>query len=494
MSLRRDQFALLVALLSLSAIVGNLVEAEVKELLFNHKLQPVTDRELPREQAIVDLATGAKYMHESLFVQETIVRCSSYFHLFKLIKQQLVSHPSSYTSRRSKRIRQDVVESLAIMVAMEKEFYESLFKADLQTLAPEYFLEATVRLENFRPSPGEERHVKGAWLDLLTCMSNYMEKHGKLNDPAIKEFLSKEERAEALEEARKSAELSSSVQTTTGLVAYLTKEISGDAMNGRSVGGRFVSNKTLAKHSELIASLDDPKTAEARTNYGNRHNSKQARVAQDDQISSSSTKGRDFLDDKMNGIKEPMFDYEEEEEDSSNAQTTTKTSTKSSQFNEDQMAALEFIKTRLNNSPLAVTDARGANKQTDPVGIDMQLAIDFLVHFEDLESAKLDPTSELGKQAISFLQDPQSKQLLARVEAAVEKYVKLVSILAELEMQKDSWNSVKDDLEPQLARISELLETVDSAFDYEDVRRMLAVWQKSAKEFDVIHRFILDSD
>lgn len=473
--------------LLLILVVVQLTLAEVdfeRPNLSKFKLKPIKNKQeqFPERrktsESIVDLASGAKYLHQSLFAKDKIVRCSSYAHLFKIIKQKQNSHSRDPLTER---IKQDFVESLAIDVAAEKDFYESLFNKELRTSVPENFIEATKSLEILGINNGE--HIKGAWLDLLSCMSNYMEKHGKIRDPAIIEFLWRnEERKEALSELEKSEANDSNVPTTNGMVAYITKQISGDTKNGRSVCGRFLSNQAINESNEILSSFDDEATQKARAEYQRKFKFNKSATS-----SESSDKSGDFLENHLNGIKEPMPDYDYNNNNESipgSLDFDSSPSSLKSDFDESKMDVLDSVKAQLNN-----LHKNGGSPSNSPQ-IDMSSAIDFLAYFEDLDSAKLDPTSELGKRAILFQQSPQNRQILARVKAVVGTYVELKSVLAELKMQEDLWKSVDSDLKPQLDRLENLLKSFDPAFNAEEIRREVEKWRAKCSEYAAIHQFI----
>lgn len=485
--------------LILMIVLSNLVLAEVdlnKPNLRGYKLKSAKIKQQRASESIVDLASGAKYLHESLFFKDKIVRCSSYAHLFKIIKQQ---DSIKTNGRNLERIKQNLVEALAITVANEKELYESLFMKELRTTVPKNFLEATKLLET--SSFNDEEHAKGAWLDLISCMSNYMQKYGKMSDPAIVEFLRKDERSEALAELekREADNNLSEVPTTNGIVAYVRQRFSGDTNNdGRTIYGRFMSNKVLDESSKLVASYDDEMTQNLRENWLNKHKFNDHPTDVDEMIKSSAAKSSDFLEDKLNGIKEPMPDYDYSYENNqrngseklSNLSSLPRRS--AGEFNESKMDLLESVKRQLDD--LAVQQQQQQQQQGSSMlsKIDMSSAMDFLAYFEDLDSANqvLDPTSDLGKRAISFQQEPGNRKLLARVEAAVGKYVRLVSVLAELKMQEDRWSSVDSDLRPKLGELESLLVSFDPAFDVEGLRKELSVWEAKCSEYSAIHQFI----
>lgn len=483
---------MLLKTLSLLLILVKLTLADVdfeRPNLNEFKLKSTKNKEQFREktsESIVDLASGAKYLHQSLFVKEKIVRCSSYAHLFEIIKKQQNSHFRG--SKSIERIKQNFVESLAIDVAAEKDFYELLFNKELRTSVPENFIEATKSLEALGTNNGE--HIKGAWLDLLACMSNYMEKHGKIRDPAVIEFLwGNKERKEALLELEKNEAIDSNVPTTNGMVAYITKQISGDTKNGRSVFGRFLSNETLNKSNKMVSSFDDEATQKARAEYLNKLKFNNATTSQA-VAAESSGKRSYFSDDKLNGIKEPMPDYDYSNTNNNNNESyrgrldlDSSLSSLKRGFDESKMDVLDSVKAQLNN-------LQGTKLADNSPQVDTSLAIDFLAYFEDLNSAKLDPTSDLGKRAILFQQSPQNRQLLIRVEAFVETYVKLVSVLAGLKMQEDRWESVDSDLRPQLNSLENLLELCDPAFNIEEIRQEILNWRAKCSEYAAIHQFI----
>lgn len=463
-------------ILILIIVLNNLSSAEVdfdRPNLRGYKLKSAKSKQQTSE-SIVDLASGAKYLHESLFVEDKIVRCSSYAHLFKIIKQQQQQNSilGNKTARNLERIKRNEMEALAITFADQKELYETLFEKELRTTVPENFLEATKLLET--PAFFKDDHAKGAWLDLISCMSNYMKNYGKIRDPAIVEFLQKEERRESLLELeKKERNYNSNVPITSGLVAYIGQKYSGDTKDGRSIYGRYISNKVLDESSKLVATFDDEMTQKARLNYLNKHSF-------DDSNINKSNKGKssDFLEDKMNGVKKPFRDDDDiGESNQRNLISASPSSSLKAEFDESKMALLESIKMQLEDLE---------NNQK----VDMNSAIDFLVYFEDLNSVELDPTSDLGRKAITFQQEPVNRKLLARVKAVIYKYVHLVSILAELKIQEDRWESVDSDLIPQLHRLDELLESFDPAFDVEQIKQGLSVWKAKCSEYAAVHQFI----
>lgn len=462
------------------------------------KLKRVDNKNNARQradQAISDLATGAIAMRESLFVSDNYIKCSAYAHLFKLIKNQQSTGESSGgevdAMNENKTIRRDLVNSIAIMSASEKEFYHNLMAKSVSSgdgKMVQNFLEASELLEKQRT-----QKAKDTWLDLIDCMSEYMsQSKGKMSMASqVVEFLSEEQRAQAVADLKKfKSVVPVEGGSQSGMVAYLAKRITGNNLNGRSVCGRFISNDAYEQARALVQSFDDQQTANARNTFDVddiQEEPVETMPAQPDAKLNLVTNNDDNNNELLKQVKQPNNELELVVPDARANDDDDSNSTPGAQFKQEQLAILEFIKMRLNKSKTTTVD--GVNSGPS---LPIQWALDFSAHWDDLQAANLDPTTAFGKRSVAFLQDERNALLAKRINEAVANYVDLVSVLAEMKMQGEIPTSPKklEDFNKQLDRLDQLLAKMDPSFDVDDIRRLDKIWKAKYTEYNVMNRFI----
>lgn len=423
------------------------------------KLRHVNVKELARARAgrqIKDLATGAITMHESLIVDVSYVKCPAYAHLFKLIKNQAhLEDPQPPVA-----VRQNVIESLAIVAVADRIFYHDLFLRSIDKVSAEHYSEAIKLLEAQQDTSG----ARDAWLDLIECMSIYMKNNG-----LAKEVLSQSDRQKAV--ASMSAFKSVPVdvaQIPTNLVVNLAKWFESLTSGAKS----HVEILTLAE--ELIESLDDNETREARRQF--KQNPPKDAMAQleEKQANENAHKNVPTEPEEITSVETPKnVELVVANVEDDNQQATH-------EFTENQLAILLFIKMRLEKKPLIRFESAPRLR--------LELAFDFSSHWDDLKRSKLDETSRFGAHALEFLQDPVNSKLAERVNLAIENYAKITALVA-LMRSRNTYKSLAEFREP-FEQLDHLLDVMDPAFDIDDLRRLHAVWRAKYIELNTLDRFI----
>lgn len=438
---------------TLGFMLALLAEAEVsyeKPDLSAFKLRHVNAKQLARKRAeepISELASGAVFMRQSLFVNEPLIRCASYARLFSLIKAQT-----------NKKLYQNTVESLAIIAAQESDFYGHLLASNANSVAP-LMIEAVEKLEK-----RHDQESKAAWLDLIGCLRYYLN-----GQPDVEQFLQVPERQSAVD-SLKTFNSIPVPQSTNGVVKYLANRINGEPIKGRSIHGRYVSDDLFNRAKTLIESLDDAKTKKARAEFAKHPEEAQnlTPVHNQDMATPEPTK------EQVVGVEEQVELVVPTEESNEKA---------GDQFNMAQLEALEFVKSRLESK----------TGERDEPKLSVQLALDFQSHWEDLKNYKihLDPVSALGRRAIPFVEDPANEEIAKRIDAAIGTYTKLVGVLAEIKIREGKMKHVNE-LGQQVKRLAKLLEQMDPAFDVDNLRRLYEQWRAKYQEYStVFDRLIL---
>lgn len=466
-------------LLAFLALSSERVSAEVDGSapdLSMFKLRKVNAKEEARRrvsQPITDLAGGALHLRESLFADDQQLACATYAHLFNIIKG---------TAGPNNKVRQDTVESLALVVVWDKEFYADLFakEAVSDPSLGDRFLEAAEKLE-----PMEAQKARDTWAQLYDCMSKYLATRNErvieyLSNPGRGKEAASVNKFNAVpllgtgESAGGSPQTARNKAPANGLVHHLAKKIDGDGPAGRRLYGRLISEEAYKRARGVVEVVEPEGVLVARRQFGQ----KPADLPAPSEEKGSLKLNR--LPQKPEKISKFSKKNEPHELDLVVINQETDKDRFFSSFNENQLAVLEHIKLRLDGQP--------ADGSVRP-HLSMQLALDFLSHWEDLQEARIDPTNEFGRRAIGFLEDEQSQRVARRVELAIGQYVKLISLLAEMKIQEDSLKSLEP-LQAYLERLTQLLNSMDGAFDVDDVRRMHAIWKAKYTEYRAMERFI----
>lgn len=445
------------------------------------KLHRVNVKEAARMRAskpITNLATGALHLRESLFVDEQQIACATYARLFDMIKGALGT---------DNKIRQNVVESLAVVVVWDKEFYLDLFGKESASESPlgEYFLEAAQKLEN-----RTDQKSRDTWAQLIGCMSAYL----AANNKQVAEYLSDSSRAEQVASVNKfnaipliendsRSQLGAKCPSPNGLVRHLAKKLDGEGLTGRTLFGRFISDGLYIRSRKVVEGVESERVLAARRQFEENPQQVISTIKPDPSKSSielneparepqklSKFSKKDeptrvdlmLIDNKSENLHQAMF---------------------LSTFSELQLEVLKFVKMRLTGDSIVCMNGPR---------LSMQLALDFQSHWKDLELIRIDPTTSFGRDVITFLEDEQSKRVARRINLAIRQYVKLISLVAEMIIQEDTLRSV-DKLGAYLERLTELLNTMDGAFDVDNVRRIHAIWKAKYVEHRTMERFINSS-
>ena len=171
------------ALLSLATPTRCDVDSSSYDLIM-FKLRHVDIKQFARRRAstpIRDLATGAQFMFESLYVNDFQVRCMSYVHLFKLIELR-----SGSPEDGQRAVKQDVVEALSISED-DRAIYFGLFTDHQPNRRTDLFRDAIESLERAHSDTARD-----AWLELIKCAKAYT------SPIALWTFLKKPKRAAAV--------------------------------------------------------------------------------------------------------------------------------------------------------------------------------------------------------------------------------------------------------------------------------------------------------
>lgn len=470
--------AILLALLALSSQrVSAEVDGSAPDLSM-FKLRKVNAKEEARKrvsQPIADLATGALHLRESLFADDQQLACATYAHLFNILKGP---------AGANNKVRQDTVESLALVVVWDKEFYVDLFakEAASEPSLGDHFLEAAQKLESMTA-----QRARDTWAQLYDCMSKYL---APKNEQVI-EYLSNPGRGNEAASVNKfnavpvlgteSVPQSKIKAPANGLVHHLAKKIDGEGPAGRRLYGRLITDEAYKRSRGVVEAVEPDGVLLARRQFGEKPAESPSAAESGSGAAGSLELNR--LAQKPEKVSKFNRKDEPREVDLvviNQAESDAEPDKFFSSFNEAQLAVLEYVRMRLDGQP--------ADGSVRP-HLSMQLALDFLSHWEDLEQARIDPTTEFGRRAIGFLEAEQSQQVARRVQLAIGQYVKLISLLAEMKMQESSLKSL-DPLQAYLERLTQLLNTMDGAFDVDDVRRMHAIWKAKYVEYRAMERFI----
>lgn len=493
--------------LAISAhIVISIVQCAVDESkpdLSIFKLRHVDGRQFARKRAndpIKDYSTGAEFMFESLFVKDLQVRCISYGHLLKLIKQRAGSPEDG---RRP--IKQDVVEALAIVTDVDRAIYYDLFRHHQPDSLPKLFTEAIEQLEKVSGPL-----TRDAWLDLLQCATAY----------SLTSFQNEPKRAAAIENFEHFKAIPVDLDSWIAESKYETKvtrlyrKFEGDEPNAK-----LATIEELQEARATIESFDDEQMAQIRR----KHQLKMGQINETyDTISdiwstSSDTSTSDMssdvmsdedtssvdLDDVANlaeGIQlqlivpnrtsddkyeyHPLWDTENEDEDNNDDKPQYHVpSPREEQSIRIRLTIMTFIKRRYQ---WAQTHA-----SKSPPKLSMNSAIDFGTHWHDLRQLKLDPESHIGKMVFDFINNEENRKIAFELSRHVQNYRELVEELDNMEaVPKRKFKSMEE-IEATYKRWLELLDGVADFFELADVARVLSLMKsKELKEFRTINQFI----
>lgn len=465
----------LIVLFCVAALSGCPAHASVDETrpdLSVFKLRRVDTAQLARKRAdqpILDLATGAVHMHQSFLTAKSQVKCPAYSHLFRLIKRQVEGE-----DRDKKRIRMDTVESLAVVVRADIQLYQKLMEQDKGANSVLHFMEAIELLER-----DQTQDARDTWLDLLECLGQFMP--GRLSSPKVVEFLREPKRAASLATLRSFKAIPVEERPKAGRVAELVKLYECLAP----------SESAYEKSNKIIASLDDEQTAAARREF--QESSKPVQINADCSETAGETLSQAEpapqvqlsaqIEPQTQIVHPDSVDLIVPSEQPSAEVSSSKVSNEesSSATSEVQLAIMNFIKMRLQSQQVRRLERMPR--------MSMQLAFDYMSHWQDLSSARLNPNNKLDRQAIEFVNDPNNRLLTGRIQEAIEKYNSITEVLHEMSQQEDRYEHI-DQLREPLERLSKLLDDMDGSFDVDDLRRIHAIWKSKWANFSTLDQFI----
>jgi len=453
------------------------------------KLRRVDIKELARKRAgqpIVDLATGAMHMHESLFVDANYIKCPSYAHLFKLIKLH------AGDSDQPAMLKQSTVESLAVVVNSDRGPYYRLFVNSATGVSADHFIEAASLLEKSAPK-------SEAWLDLLSCMSEYMASNEK-----VAQYLSEPRRKMEYESMAKFKTIPVEPRDeqvpaglTRGLVRKLNAQLNGNNMDEAS----------YREAVKLIESFDDVELREARRKAAADHDLEGELVKPISKLEQARSIDRE-PEGKSDLVEEPIeielivpdqidavLDEDRQERQPQQQQLEIVISEELDEMDDDdehdnefdpsQLAILSFIKMRL--------QPRQTRYSERELKLSINMAFDFMSHWTDLRRARVNPRSKFGAQLMNFRDDPENIALAERVTNAIENYSEIVSVLTWMKLHENKYDTI-DDLRLPFEKLTRLLNSMDRSFDVDDLRRLHSIWTREYTELSTIDRFINSDD